>query len=134
MPRINLEILSQCILNWKMFLDTEDDPYDIEVGAAEFRSIIEEAADRYADLAGQYSDEEADVDVTVRKYVEDRPERFVPLSTRLQGPLVVVEYELEYGRQTFRTRDWAEYRDRDREEALTEAELELPDEATVDRI
>jgi hypothetical protein len=115
-----------------MFED-EDGPYEIEVEAGTFCSVCAEAIEEYRSVADEADGDPDAVDVEVEKYVEDRPQRFHPFSTKVQGPTVVIEYELEYGRQTVRTRQWAEYREQERDEALEEAAIDemLPDAATV---
>lgn len=117
-----------------MFED-DDDPYEIEVEPEEFCSVCEEAAAEYRSVVRDNDGDEDDLAVEVEKYIEDRPQRFHPLSTKVQGPTVVIEYELEYGRQTFCTRRWEEYREKERSEALEEAEIDdiLPEEVTLER-
>lgn len=116
-----------------MFED-DTDPYEIEVEPEAFCSVCAEAIEEYRSVADEADGNPAGIDLEVEKYIEDRPQRFHPFSTTIQGPTVVIEYELEYGRQTFRTQQWAEYREQERDEALEEAEIDglLPDAVAID--
>ncbi len=117
-----------------MMFEDVTDPYEIEVDPEEFCSVCEEATAEYRSIVEDNGGDPDGIDMDVEKYIEDRPRRFHPFSTKLQGPTVVIEYELEYGRQTVRTRQWAEYREQERGEALETAELddELPEPASIE--